>query len=114
MSEQETQKSEILMGMRSKYSDGTPISCLQDVYTLYIGGEMVCSQKHLGGGGYKTTCKENAAEFGERMRANGVSEYDIINGQRMRHTTHERVPCHRIPDDGVMIFRETLDAKLRE
>lgn len=58
-------------------------------------------------------CKDTAREFAERLRKRKVRQYNLVNGQRMRHTTLERVFCEKLPKEAVQTFRRTLNSKLK-
>jgi len=113
----QTPRAKILIGNRNSYSNGTSIGfsfdpIWEDVFTLYLDEKMMSSPKIIGCT-YQDNCKEQAIEFGEIMKTKGLSTYDIINGQRMRHTTNEIVRCPEMPEDGLQIFRETLEQTLK-
>jgi hypothetical protein len=44
----------------------------------------------------------------------GVTDYSIVKGERIRYTNEERVKTDSVPEGNVLVFRETLDAKIRE
>lgn len=126
---QETGQAEILIGRRNTYSNGSPIGGLgpvretpagwlqefgwEELFALYVGAAYITGSKSRSTEGYRYTCKLAAEQFGEKMKQRGISNYIITNGERNRATTRERVLCHQMPEDGVLIFRETLDAKLK-
>ncbi len=47
------------------------------------------------------------------MKKLGVKEYEVTNGERIRHTTHEQVRCEEMmPDDGIEAFVSALEKVL--
>ena len=111
MSSKKVRKAEILMGIRAERS-GIPTPCPQNVYALYVDEEMIYSRAYLTPSDHMATCIENAREFAKEMKARDVNKYEISNG----HVANgeERLPCNPIPEDGVEIFRRTLDAELKK
>jgi len=107
---QQTSQAKILIGTR-RYCRVN-----QNVFALYINGEMVNSKKCVSGetNSYIEHCIDTAKKYGRKMMGEGIRTYNLINGQRSRFTTRELDDCNPIPQDGEDIFRQTLDSFLAD
>ena len=128
---------EILMGYRTENSSGGFLGAGAPQYTfdLYIDRKRIvlnktcvaydepwiedvnsdwyhyCSQIHLKN--CLETSRETAKEFAKELCKRGVEQYKIINGQRTRHTTLERVSCEKLPIEAQQTFRRMLNKQLK-
>jgi len=57
---------------------------------------------------------ENAGkEIAELMNKQGIKNYVLYNGERVRLTNKKWVSCGYVPKDGVEIFKKTLEDSLK-
>tara|TARA_Y100000034_G_scaffold118052_1_gene158313 strand:- start:106 stop:450 length:345 start_codon:yes stop_codon:yes gene_type:complete len=112
MSKQETHKTEILLGSRSTFSDGESIGyhnrpIWENTYTLIIDGK-------FNSGGKNGKPDEVATRYATNLKRQGISNYSLINGERIRFTNFERIKVSPMDQRDIDIFKETLEAKLKE
>tara|TARA_Y100000034_G_scaffold15552_1_gene16438 strand:+ start:200 stop:532 length:333 start_codon:yes stop_codon:yes gene_type:complete len=108
MDEKENHRAEVLLGRRDKYSNGDPLpyDYRERTYTLVIDGKYNSGQKN-------GEPAEVAAHYATRLRELGISDYTLVNGERIRFTNfEERVKVPPMFQEDVDTFKETLDAKL--
>jgi len=113
MTKQENRKAEVLLGRRCQFSDGTPMVLQfgqrywETTYTLVVNGKYDCGAK----GGMPS---EVAIDFARRLKEYGISDYALVNGERMRFTNGKRVEVSPMRKEDFDEFKETLEAKLSE
>ncbi len=88
----------------------------EDTFSLIIDGEYLGGSKRptFGREPMNIGLIEQACAFAETMQKNGVVDYKITNGERIRYTNDERVEVRRMSEDRVELFKQTLDTKLKE
>ena len=115
MSEKESHKAEVLLARRDRYSDGEPLlgnslffsPNWENTYSLLVDDEYVRGNKN-------GKPEEVAARFATTLKERGLSDYSLVNGERIRCTNGKRVRVFPMLPDDVATFKNTLDAILRE
>ncbi|MES2059399.1 MAG: hypothetical protein V4438_00015 [Patescibacteria group bacterium] len=116
------EKAKILIGIRQSYSDGTELECGQSCIALTHSKGNGRNSKFFPARNpkfpgqeklYIEHCREAGETCGIHMKKLGVKEYEVTNGERIRHTTHEQVRCEEMmPDDGIEAFVSALEKVL--
>lgn len=101
------QYAEILMGEK------TQLDSHQYFFGLIIDGEVIFSTAYTIGYTISSSCEAAAEEFSRTLKEKNVSKYSVTNGKRIT-TNGEIDSCNSMPEDNVEVFKETLDAKLKE
>lgn len=59
------------------------------------------------------SCEAAGREMNGRLREMEARIYALINGQRIKHSTLERITCHQVPKKGLEIFEQYLSAGIK-
>lgn len=107
---------EILIGRQDTNGDGTRRFIPETTTSsLIIDGEIIRVKKMFDGGSEEdkrmlSEVEKFAKEYAKLIKEKGAisPEYNLINGQRIRFTTHEKVFCQELPSYALDVFNETF------
>ena len=123
MEKQNSPKAEILLGQRDKHSDSDTRgrffenNTWENVYTLVVDGKFNSGQKYLvnnGDGFDNSGLDEVATKYATQLKNCGISDYTLVNGERIRFSNKERIGVSSMSQEDFYRFKETLDKKLSE
>ncbi len=91
----------ILLGERVRGIRNQTFAILVDEKAMRINA-------HYSAENYLYGIEELGFKYGKFLREWDISNYELINGQRIRFSTGERVACDDLPREGILFFEQGL------
>ena len=81
----------------------------QDCFSLFIDDKLTFVSNSLNGSfNYQRICEETADMWADTMIRENIRDYLITNGFKIDRKTQQKIPCEKMPEDGIKIFEQTL------
>ena len=107
MLNQTNHKAQILLGIRNVagYSE----SC----FALCLNGAGFDISSSSTGNNYLEHCRNVAEDYAKRIRQNPTNEYVLSNGLMVISLKGEPIKCQEMTQEGVAVFKKTLESILK-